>query len=96
VYQALTNRQLLRWKQTLADIPALNDVIVEGGIATIQFYSWMEQITEAVKPPLTGSGSPEGVIVSTVGRWYVDTDSAGTGIYLKESGEGDTGWVARS
>lgn len=76
--------------------PLLSDRIVEDGFANIQFYTWMDQITEAVKPPLVGSGSPEGVIVATVGRWYVDTDTVGTGIYLKESGEGDTGWVARS
>ena len=76
--------------------PLITDIIVEGGIPTVAFYSWIEQITESVKPPIIGSGSPEGVIVASVGKWYVDTDSAGTGIYLKESGDGSTGWVARS
>lgn len=82
----------------MADIqtPALTDKLTQDGYASIQFYTWMVQITEAVKPPIVGSGSPEGVVIATVGRWYVDTDTAGTGIYLKESGEGDTGWVARS
>jgi hypothetical protein len=82
----------------LAEIqaPALTDKITQDGYANIQFYMWMDQITEAVKPPLVGSGSPEGVVIATVGRWYVDTDTTGTGIYLKESGEGDTGWIARS
>lgn len=76
--------------------PLLSDKITNDGFASIQFYTWMDQITEAVKPPLVGSGSPEGVVVATIGRWYVDTDSVGTGIYLKNTGEGDTGWVARS
>lgn len=76
--------------------PLLSDRIIEDGFANIQFYTWMDQITEAVKPPLVGSGSLEGVVIATVGRWYVDTDSSGTGIYLKNTGEGDTGWVARS
>jgi hypothetical protein len=77
--------------------PSLSDTIIVDGIASIAFHTWMQQVTEAVKPPLSGSGSPEGVIIATIGRWYVDTGaSAGTGIYFKESGEGDTGWVARS
>jgi hypothetical protein len=82
----------------LAEIqaPALYDRIIEDGYASIQFYTWIDQITEAVKPPLVGSGSPDGVVVASIGRWYVDTDSAGTGIYLKNTGEGNTGWIARS
>lgn len=77
--------------------PALTDILLEGGIPTAQFHTWMDQITEAVKVPLTGSGSPEAVVIASVGRWYVDASAgAGTGIYFKETGEGDTGWVARS
>lgn len=76
--------------------PTATDVLIVDGVATVQMYTWMEQITEAVKPPLTGSGSPESSVVASVGRWYVDTDSSGTGIYLKNTGEGNTGWIARS
>lgn len=76
--------------------PLITDLLTIDGVATLAFYTWMEQVTQALEPPLTGSGSPEGVVVATPGRWYVDTDTVGTGIYLKESGEGDTGWVARS
>ena len=78
--------------------PSLLDPFLADGLATIQFYTWIDQITNAVNniPPITGSGSPESVIVASVGRWYVDTDSVGTGIYLKELGDGDTGWQLRS
>lgn len=78
--------------------PALLKLISSDGLATVEFLTWLDQITDAVSaiPPLTGSGSPEGVVTASVGRWYVDTDSAGTGIYLKESGDGNTGWQARS
>jgi len=77
--------------------PNITEEIVENGIPTTIFYNWIDQVTEAVKPPFTGSGSPEGVVVATTGRWYVDTSAgAGSGIYFKETGEGDTGWVARS
>lgn len=78
--------------------PVISDPIVdESGVPTVQFYLWMEQVSASVKPPLTGTGSPEGVIIGTTGKWYVDTAaSAGTGIYFKETGEGNTGWALRS
>lgn len=43
-----------------------------------------------------GSGSPEGVITGIVGDLYTRTDGgAGTTLYVKESGTGNTGWVAK-
>lgn len=43
-----------------------------------------------------GSGSPEGVITAPVGAVYHRTDGgAGTSFYVKESGSGNTGWVAK-
>lgn len=43
---------------------------------------------------LTGAGSPEGVIVGTVCDVYARTDGgAGTTLYIKETGTGNTGWV---
>lgn len=85
----------------MADIlsPAIGDVITPDGVATVELFVWMDSITQAVNSiqPLTGSGSPEGVTIAGPGRWYVDTDAAaGTGIYFKESGSGDTGWIIRS
>jgi hypothetical protein len=51
----------------------------------------------AALAPLTGTGTPEAVVTADPGRWYVDTAvAAGTGIYFKETGTGDTGWVTRS
>jgi hypothetical protein len=45
---------------------------------------------------LTGSGSPEGVVTAVVGKLYTRTDGgAGTTLYVKESGTGNTGWVAK-
>ena len=77
--------------------PVAGDPITRDGVPTEQFYLFMVQLSEAVKPPVTGSGSPQGAVVSTTGRFYVDTAaSAGTGIYFKQTGEGNTGWVLRS
>ena len=43
-----------------------------------------------------GSGSPEGVVTAPIGATYSRTDgSAGTSFYVKESGTGNTGWVAK-
>lgn len=42
-----------------------------------------------------GDGSPEGVVVAPVGTAYLRTDGgAGTTLYVKESGTGNTGWRA--
>lgn len=44
----------------------------------------------------SSSGSPEGVITANVGAMYTRTDGgAGTTLYVKESGTGNTGWVAK-
>jgi hypothetical protein len=46
---------------------------------------------------IDGTGSPEGVKVAPVGSIFLRTDGgAGTSIYFKEAGAGDTGWVALS
>ena len=43
-----------------------------------------------------GTGSPEGVVTAPVGSLYSRTDGgAGTTLYVKESGTGNTGWVAK-
>lgn len=44
---------------------------------------------------VVGSGSPEGVVTAPIGSQYWRTDGgAGTTLYAKESGTGNTGWVA--
>jgi len=43
-----------------------------------------------------GSGSPEGVVTANVGSIYSRTNGgAATSLYVKESGSGNTGWVAK-
>jgi hypothetical protein len=44
----------------------------------------------------TGTGSPESVLTATVGHIYLRSDGgASTTLYVKESGSGNTGWVAK-
>jgi hypothetical protein len=45
---------------------------------------------------IDGTGTPEGSIVAPVGSIFLRTDGgADTSIYFKETGAGNTGWVAR-
>lgn len=45
---------------------------------------------------IRGTGSPEGVQAASVGSLYMRTDGgANTTLYVKESGTGNTGWVAK-
>ena len=73
-------------------------IAMETGEMQNRFYAWVIEVTNLLNnlEPLVGSGTPEGSVVASVGRWFVDQDTVGTGIYLKETGTGDTGWVKRS
>jgi hypothetical protein len=45
---------------------------------------------------LSGTGSPENVYSAAVGSLFLRTDGSGsTTLYVKESGSGNTGWVAK-
>jgi len=62
-----------------------NYAIVPGGVL------WKNQIGV-----VQGTGSPEGAIVASVGALYTRTDGgAGSTFYVKESGTGNTGWIAK-
>ncbi len=44
----------------------------------------------------SGSGTPEGAVTAVVGSLYTRTDgAAGTTLYVKETGTGNTGWSAK-
>jgi hypothetical protein len=44
----------------------------------------------------TGAGTPEGAVTAPVGSLFTRTDGgANTTLYVKESGAGNTGWVAK-
>jgi len=43
-----------------------------------------------------GSGTPEGVYTAGIGSVFLRTDGgASTTLYVKESGTGNTGWIAK-
>lgn len=45
---------------------------------------------------VSGAGTPEGAVTAPVGSLYSRTDGgAGTTLYVKESGSGNTGWIGK-
>lgn len=43
-----------------------------------------------------GTGTPEGAVAAPVGSVFLRTDGgAGTVLYVKESGIGNTGWIGK-
>lgn len=71
------------------------------GPLVTRLYDLFRSIARAIndlddRSVLRGEGTPEGAVVADVGRLYVRTDGgAGTVLYVKESGTGNTGWVAK-
>jgi hypothetical protein len=63
---------------------------------------WKESYVGIIRPGdgttkwTTGTGTPEGALTAVVGSLYTRLDGgAGTTLYVKESGTGNTGWVAK-
>lgn len=84
-------------KLTDPRLPIGNDV----GRLTTSLYDVLRRIVTAVNRQedsrvLRGAGSPEGAVVANVGALYARTDGgAGSTLYVKESGTGNTGWIAK-
>jgi hypothetical protein len=58
------------------------------------FTGWKKIITSNDVP--YGAGSPEGAVTASIGTLYRRTDGgANTTLYVKESGTGNTGWIAK-
>jgi hypothetical protein len=61
-----------------------------GTASTVAYYSTTTVFWTS------GSGSPESVVTAPVGSIYTRTDGgASTTLYIKESGTGNTGWIAK-
>jgi hypothetical protein len=60
------------------------------------FNTKLVEINSTLQKILTGSGSPETVVNAGVGTLYLRSDGgSATTLYVKESGTGNTGWVAK-
>lgn len=62
-------------------------------IGTLGIPASVQNIIDRV---LYGTGSPEGVVVASVGVMFLrDDGGVGTTLYIKESGSSNTGWVGK-
>ena len=78
---------------------ATRDNTINLGISTVRWANgFINTLTTGTGTTqwTSGAGSPEGVLTAVVGSLYTRTDGgAGTTLYIKESGTGSTGWVAK-
>jgi len=77
--------------------PHRNDQLTNNNLATELFFQWMLQVSAL--SPLSGNGSPEGVVNAPLKSPYLNmTGASGSLLYFKIQPDiaGDTkrGWVA--
>jgi hypothetical protein len=90
---AITDFGMLQFGGTTSSFPSLkrSSVNLQARLADDSEFTFIEDLYRRA-----GSGSPEGVVTAPVGAIYHRTDgSAGTSFYVKESGSGNTGWIAK-
>lgn len=67
-----------------------------GSLVTTSGITGSGAVVQAFSVNYTGAGSPNGNIIASVGSIYTRTDGgANTTLYVKESGNGNTGWVPK-
>lgn len=74
-------------------------IVDKSGMATDDFQRFIFVAVELINAinPSIGIGSPEGVLSAGPQALYVDSSApVGEGVYIKETGTGNTGWVKRS
>jgi hypothetical protein len=82
---------------TIISEPIATTAIVNpDGTMSDQFRAWVQAITRL--NPVTGSGSPEGVVSAGVNKLYIDLDgTAGSILYVKRDSDVSLdpkdGWV---
>lgn len=83
----------------VSNIQPQTDVITTLGLSTKRLsgtYSQTFYPGAGLAKWTSGAGSPEGAITAVVGSMYTNTTGgAGTTLYVKETGTGNTGWVAK-
>lgn len=85
----------------LAPLSSITAWVQQGTLRiTRETAQWLQSYLSAVNrlndQVLTGTGSPETVVTAPVGSLFLRSDGgAGTTIYVKESGTGNTGWVGK-
>jgi len=78
--------------------PISNNTFDLGGTSFVWRAAYATQFRPGTGAVIwtTGAGTPEGAVTAPVGSLFTRTDGgAATTLYVKESGTGNTGWVAK-
>lgn len=77
----------------------MHDNIKGVGVTTLNTH-WTDLLIQlggyGARPTYSGTGTPEAAITASIGAMFLRRDGgAGTTLYVKESGTGNTGWVGK-
>ena len=80
-----------------ASIPIVDPTTGKLTFTGMQLLQQLASALNRISPLLfSGTGSPEGVVMSNPGAIYLNqSGGADTTLYVKESGDGNTGWTAK-
>lgn len=93
VYTTTTDRVIVAHCD-MKDATSATKILVSGA-TTFIVQDNIEAVT-SIPSTSYGSGSPEGAVTAPIGSTFQRLDGgAGTTLYVKESGTGNTGWVAK-
>jgi hypothetical protein len=84
--------------RTTGAISASGGATVNYDTSILQTNNYAGLLDAATITPTwySGVGTPESVITANIGSIYVNTTGgAGVTLYVKESGTGNTGWIAK-
>jgi hypothetical protein len=81
-------------RAAVVEVAGLSGTVAASDLATA-LTPYLPEFAGGVKSS-SGTGSPEGVVAAPVGStWQRSDGTAGACFYVKESGTGNTGWVAK-
>lgn len=81
---------------TIIAFDRVSSQVNADGTPTLRKAEWIEAMTRQVNLStiLTGTGSPEGAVTANPTALYMDeSGSAGSILYIKQTGTGNTGWI---
>ncbi|MEE8207875.1 MAG: hypothetical protein V3T88_02825 [Nitrosomonadaceae bacterium] len=80
----------------IIDLEKFEVLVTNEGMTTLRGSEFFRELVRAVNlnTPLTGTGSPEGVLTAEPTQRYMDTAGASEAVlYIKQTGTGNTGWI---
>lgn len=80
----------------LPSLPQITVPVMDGSQFTLPWRRFFQTAAQLLSTYYTGQGSPEGVIIALPGSMYLNSlGGAGATLWVKETGSGNTGWVAK-